>query len=173
MCKREISIETNLNGHPNLIRYVDSSVTLLDGGIHQVLLLMPFHKTIVLQMMNDQVESGFNQEQVIMIFCNMNQSMKKSHTNLNTNKNHTMIMKNLTRNHLNKNMNLSRTMNMKNQKNFERKTHEIKMLLAISVRTFGRPSITFRPQFSNTILENPNYGTARYNKEGVSPGGEV
>ena len=37
-------LQTNLNGHPNLIGYVDSSVTLLDGGIHEVLLLMPFHK---------------------------------------------------------------------------------------------------------------------------------
>ena len=38
------TLQTNLNGHPNLIGYVDSSVTLLDGGIHEVLLLMPFHK---------------------------------------------------------------------------------------------------------------------------------
>merc|ERR1712141_172643 len=53
-----------------------------------------------------------------------NQSMKTSHTNLNTSKSHTMIMKNLiTRIHMNKNMNqsrtnqnmsLSHTMNMKN-----------------------------------------------------------
>merc|ERR1711981_988885 len=53
-----------------------------------------------------------------------NQSMKTSHTNLNTSKSHTLIMKNLiTRIHMNKNMNqsrtnqnmsLSHTMNMKN-----------------------------------------------------------
>merc|ERR1712088_995591 len=53
-----------------------------------------------------------------------NQSMKTSHTNLNTSKSHTMIMKNLlTRIHMNKNtnqsrtnqnMSLSHTMNMKN-----------------------------------------------------------
>merc|ERR1711981_1018518 len=43
-----------------------------------------------------------------------NQSMKTSHTNLNTSKSHTMIMKNLiTRIHMNKNMNQSRTMIMK------------------------------------------------------------
>lgn len=29
---------------------------------------MPFYKTMVLQMMNDQLESGFNQDQVITIF---------------------------------------------------------------------------------------------------------
>ena len=33
--------QSNLNGHPNLIGYVDSSVTLLDGGIHEVLLVRP------------------------------------------------------------------------------------------------------------------------------------
>merc|ERR1719436_1577666 len=59
----------------------------------------------------------------------LNQSMKKSHTNLNTSKSHTMIMKNLlTRIHMNQsrtsqntnqsrtnqNMSLSHTMNMKN-----------------------------------------------------------
>lgn len=38
--KHEILIATNLNSHPNLIEYVDSSITLLDGGIHEVLLLM-------------------------------------------------------------------------------------------------------------------------------------
>ena len=40
MYKHEILIATNLNSHPNLIEYVDSSITLLDGGIHEVLLLM-------------------------------------------------------------------------------------------------------------------------------------
>jgi len=79
VCKREISIVTNLNGHPNLIGYVDSSVTLLDGGIHEVLLLMPFHKTTVLQMMNDQLESGFNQEQVITIFCDICKAVSRLH----------------------------------------------------------------------------------------------
>jgi hypothetical protein len=37
-----------------LIGYVDSSVSLLDGGIHEVLLLMPYYKTTVLQMMNER-----------------------------------------------------------------------------------------------------------------------
>ena len=40
VAKREISIVSNLNGHPNLIGYVDSSVSLLEGGVHEVLLLV-------------------------------------------------------------------------------------------------------------------------------------
>ena len=46
--------QSNLNGHANLIGYIDSSVSLLDGGVHEVLLLMPYHRTTVLQMMNER-----------------------------------------------------------------------------------------------------------------------
>ena len=57
------SIVSNLNGHPNLIGYVDSTISLLDGGVHEVLLLMPYHKVTLLQMMNDRLNSG--KEQII------------------------------------------------------------------------------------------------------------
>jgi len=79
VCKREISIVQNLNGHANLIGYVDSSVTLLDGGIHEVLLLMPYHKTTVLQMMNDRLESGFSQEEILKIFCDICKAVSRLH----------------------------------------------------------------------------------------------
>lgn len=79
VCKREISIVSNLNGHPNLIGYVDSSVTLLDGGIHEVLLLMPYHKCTVLQMMNDRLDSGFSQDEVLKIFCDICKAVSRLH----------------------------------------------------------------------------------------------
>jgi len=79
VCKREISIVQNLNGHANLIGYVDSSVTLLDGGIHEVLLLMPYHKTTVLQMMNDKLDSGFSQEEILKIFCDICKAVSRLH----------------------------------------------------------------------------------------------
>ena len=71
--------QQNLNGHANLIGYVDSSVTLLDGGIHEVLLLMPYHKTTVLQMMNDRLESGFSQEEILKIFCDICKAVSRLH----------------------------------------------------------------------------------------------
>ena len=40
---------------------------------------MPFYKTMVLQMMNDQLESGFNQEQVITIFCDICKAVSRLH----------------------------------------------------------------------------------------------
>lgn len=79
VCKREISIVSNLNGHANLIGYVDSSVSLLDGGIHEVLLLMPFHRTTVLGLMNDRLETGFSQEEVLKIFCDMCKAVSRLH----------------------------------------------------------------------------------------------
>lgn len=72
-------LQQNLNGHANLIGYVDSSVTLLDGGIHEVLLLMPFHKSTVLQLMNDRLESGFSQDEVLKIFCDICQAVSRLH----------------------------------------------------------------------------------------------
>ena len=58
LIRASLSFQSNLNGHPNLIGYIDSSVSLLDGGVHEVLLLMPFHKTTVLQMMNERYEKN-------------------------------------------------------------------------------------------------------------------
>merc|ERR1711913_211112 len=56
-------------------------------------------------------------------------------------------------------------------KNFcpkKEKTREIKMSLATSVRTFGRPLITFRRQFSNTIVK---VGAAQVPRKYVPPSG--
>ena len=47
--------------------------------LFQVLLLMPYHKTTVLQMMNDHLESGFSQDQVIKIFCDICKAVSRLH----------------------------------------------------------------------------------------------
>lgn len=73
------SFQSNLNGHPNLIGYVDSSISLLDGGIHEVLLLMPYHKINVLQMMNERLDTGFTEEEVLHIFCDMCKAVSRLH----------------------------------------------------------------------------------------------
>lgn len=50
--KREIQIASNLSGHKNIIGYVDSSLTHAGNGVYEVLLLMPYCRTHVLQIMN-------------------------------------------------------------------------------------------------------------------------
>lgn len=49
-------LQSNLSGHKNIIGYVDSSITHTTGGIHELLLLMPYCKSQVLQMMNNRLE---------------------------------------------------------------------------------------------------------------------
>lgn len=46
--------QSNLSGHKNIIGYVDSSITHIGGGVHELLLLMPYCKSQVLQMMNNR-----------------------------------------------------------------------------------------------------------------------
>ena len=47
--------QSNLNGHKNIIGYLDSSITHIGGGVHELLLLMPYCKSQVLQMMNNRL----------------------------------------------------------------------------------------------------------------------
>ena len=44
VCRREINIISNLTGHKNLICYVDSQINQTEAKVHEVLLLMPYHK---------------------------------------------------------------------------------------------------------------------------------
>jgi len=79
VCKREINIVSNLNGHKNLIEYIDSSVVQTEPGVHEVLLLMPYHKVHVLQLMNDRLSTGFTEAEVINIFCDTCEAVARLH----------------------------------------------------------------------------------------------
>lgn len=52
------SVQSNLNGHKNIIGYIDSSITHKGNGVYEVLLLMPYCKTNVLNMMNSRYIPG-------------------------------------------------------------------------------------------------------------------
>jgi len=53
-------LQSNLSGHKNIIGYVDSSITHTTGGIHELLLLMPYCKSQVFQMMNNRLRITFS-----------------------------------------------------------------------------------------------------------------
>ena len=40
------NFQSNLTGHKNLIEFLDSSITATEPGVHEVYLLMPYHKVI-------------------------------------------------------------------------------------------------------------------------------
>ncbi|XP_023339901.1 AP2-associated protein kinase 1 isoform X2 [Eurytemora carolleeae] len=79
VCKREINIVSNLTGHKNLIEYVDSCVNSSEGGVHEVLLLMPYHKVHVLQLMNEKLSTGFTEAQILEIFCDVCEGLARLH----------------------------------------------------------------------------------------------
>ncbi|XP_057337940.1 BMP-2-inducible protein kinase isoform X2 [Microplitis mediator] len=79
VCKREIQIASNLSGHKNIIGYVDSSITHIGGGVHELLLLMPYCKSQVLQMMNNRLQTGFSESEVLQIFCDVCEAVSRLH----------------------------------------------------------------------------------------------
>ncbi|XP_012264395.2 AP2-associated protein kinase 1 isoform X2 [Athalia rosae] len=79
ICKREIQIASNLSGHKNIIGYVDSSITHTGGGVHELLLLMPYCKSHVLQMMNNRLQTGFSEIEVLQIFCDVCEAVSRLH----------------------------------------------------------------------------------------------
>ncbi|XP_032666393.1 uncharacterized protein LOC116841948 isoform X2 [Odontomachus brunneus] len=79
VCKREIQIASNLSGHKNIIGYIDSSITHTGGGVHELLLLMPYCKSQVLQMMNNRLQTGFSESEVLQIFCDVCEAVSRLH----------------------------------------------------------------------------------------------
>ncbi|CAH0546099.1 unnamed protein product [Brassicogethes aeneus] len=79
VCKREIQIASSLSGHKNIIGYVDSSLTATGGGVHEVLLLMPYCQENVLGMMRARVKANFTEHEVMSIFCDTCEAVSRLH----------------------------------------------------------------------------------------------
>jgi len=79
VCRREINIVSNLSGHKNLIDFLDSSIVPTAPGVHEVYLLMPYHKVNVLQLMNDRLTAGFTEVEVLSIFCDTCEAVARLH----------------------------------------------------------------------------------------------
>ncbi|XP_030384689.1 flocculation protein FLO11 isoform X2 [Scaptodrosophila lebanonensis] len=79
VAKREIQIASNLSGHKNIIGYVDSSITPTGNGVCEVLLLMPYCKHHMLAMMNARLHVGFNEQEVLTIFCDIAEAVSRLH----------------------------------------------------------------------------------------------
>ena len=78
-CKREIQIVSTLNGHKNIIGYVDSSIAQSTNGVYEVLMLMPYYKTHALQLMNEMLQTGFTEPEVMAVFCYMCEAVSRLH----------------------------------------------------------------------------------------------
>ncbi|KAG5681157.1 hypothetical protein PVAND_010617 [Polypedilum vanderplanki] len=79
VAKREIQITSNLCGHKNLIGYIDSSITLVGNGVHEILVLMPYYKVHLLNLMNSKLNIGFTEQEVLKIFCDILEGLSRLH----------------------------------------------------------------------------------------------
>ncbi|XP_036384232.1 AP2-associated protein kinase 1-like isoform X2 [Megalops cyprinoides] len=81
VCKREISIMRDLAGHRNIVGFLDSSVTRVGGGdVWEVLILMDFCRGgQVVNLMNQRLQSGFTETEVLSIFCDTCEAVAQLH----------------------------------------------------------------------------------------------
>ncbi|CAG9824548.1 unnamed protein product [Phaedon cochleariae] len=79
VAKREIQIASSLNGHKNIIGYVDSSITSTGGGVYEVLLLMPYCQENVFGLMKSRGKANFLESEVLTIFCDICEAVSRLH----------------------------------------------------------------------------------------------
>ncbi|XP_076264349.1 numb-associated kinase [Rhynchophorus ferrugineus] len=79
VAKREIQITSSLNGHKNIIGYVDSSLVATGGGVYEVLLLMPYCAENVFGLMKARGKPNFTETEVLSIFCDICEAVSRLH----------------------------------------------------------------------------------------------
>ncbi|XP_053318468.1 AP2-associated protein kinase 1 isoform X4 [Spea bombifrons] len=81
VCKREIQIMRDLSGHKNIVGYIDSSINSMSGGdVWEVLILMDFCRGgQVVNLMNQRLQTGFTENEVLQIFCDTCEAVARLH----------------------------------------------------------------------------------------------
>uniref|UniRef100_A0A803VPE4 non-specific serine/threonine protein kinase n=1 Tax=Ficedula albicollis TaxID=59894 RepID=A0A803VPE4_FICAL len=81
VCKREIQIMRDLSGHKNIVGYIDSSINPVSSGdVWEVLILMDFCRGgQVVNLMNQRLQTGFTESEVLQIFCDTCEAVARLH----------------------------------------------------------------------------------------------
>ncbi|XP_043938955.1 AP2-associated protein kinase 1 isoform X3 [Protopterus annectens] len=81
VCKREIQIMRDLAGHKNIVGFIDSCITSVSGGdVWEVLILMDFCRGgQVVNLMNQRLQTGFTETEVLQIFCDTCEAVARLH----------------------------------------------------------------------------------------------
>nr|XP_009303932.1 AP2-associated protein kinase 1 isoform X4 [Danio rerio] len=81
VCKREIQIMRDLNGHKNIVGFLDSSITAVGGGdVWEVFILMDFCRGgQVVNLMNQRLQTGFSEQEALQIFCDTCEAVARLH----------------------------------------------------------------------------------------------
>uniref|UniRef100_A0A8C6KRR9 non-specific serine/threonine protein kinase n=1 Tax=Nothobranchius furzeri TaxID=105023 RepID=A0A8C6KRR9_NOTFU len=78
--KREITIMKELSGHKNVVRYLDSTISAVSDSVWEVLILMEFCKAgQVVKQMNQRLNVGFSEAEVLHIFCDTCEAVARLH----------------------------------------------------------------------------------------------
>ncbi|CAG5124358.1 unnamed protein product, partial [Candidula unifasciata] len=79
VCQKEIKIMKDLSGHKNIIRYIDSSITVTQNRVYEVLILMQYCRGSVIRVMNQRIDSGFSETEILKIFCDLCEAVSRLH----------------------------------------------------------------------------------------------
>ncbi|KAF3702079.1 AP2-associated protein kinase 1 [Channa argus] len=81
VCNREIQIMKDLIGHKNIVGYLDSSITAMGSrDVWEVLILMDYCKGgQVVNLMNQRLQTGFTEAEVLQIFCDTCDAVSRLH----------------------------------------------------------------------------------------------
>ncbi|XP_019744044.1 BMP-2-inducible protein kinase [Hippocampus comes] len=78
--KREITIMKELSGHKNIVGYLDSAVNTVSDSVWEVLILMEYCKAgQVVKQMNQRLNVGFTEAEVLHIFCDTCEAVARLH----------------------------------------------------------------------------------------------
>ncbi|XP_054248287.1 BMP-2-inducible protein kinase [Indicator indicator] len=80
ICKREITIMKELSGHKNIVSYLDCAVNSISDNVWEVLILMEYCRAgQVVNQMNQRLQTGFTEAEVLRIFCDTCEAVARLH----------------------------------------------------------------------------------------------
>uniref|UniRef100_A0A8C8RKI8 non-specific serine/threonine protein kinase n=1 Tax=Pelusios castaneus TaxID=367368 RepID=A0A8C8RKI8_9SAUR len=80
ICKREITIMKELSGHKNIVGYLDCAVNSISDNVWEVLILMEYCRAgQVVNQMNQRLQTGFTEPEVLRIFCDTCEAVARLH----------------------------------------------------------------------------------------------
>ncbi|KFW67685.1 BMP-2-inducible protein kinase, partial [Pygoscelis adeliae] len=80
ICKREITIMKELSGHKNIVSYLDCAVNSVSDNVWEVLILMEYCRAgQVVNQMNQRLQTGFTESEVMRIFCDTCEAVARLH----------------------------------------------------------------------------------------------
>ncbi|KAM8940509.1 BMP-2-inducible protein kinase isoform 2-T2 [Pelodytes ibericus] len=80
ICKREITIMKELSGHKNIVGYLDCAINSTSDNVWEILILMEYCRAgQVVNQMNQKLQSGFTEPEVLRIFCDTCEAVARLH----------------------------------------------------------------------------------------------